>query len=129
MLHIFEDELFRDEPLSGDPSAADENDYAYLDHIYTYDLPETKDVALAEQYAAIKDYSADRVDMLESYASPEEFEELFAISDFPFNMMFIEDGDGHTYGESWPSADNVLAVISRVLDNVPEGKSPSWVVR
>ncbi len=127
-MYIFEDEQFRDEPLSGDPTASDEYDYAYLDHIYTYDLPETKDVILAEQYAAVKDYGADRVDMLESYESPENSRELFDISDFPFNMMFIEDGEGHIYGENWPGADNVLSVINRVLDNVPEGRSPSWVV-
>ncbi len=57
VLHIYEDEQFRDEPPSGNPAAIDENDWKYLDHIYTYNLPETKEIALNEFYQTIKEYA------------------------------------------------------------------------
>ena len=50
-----EDEQLRDEPLSG--ITDDLEDYASLDHIYTYDQPETRDV-LGAFHKIIKDYSA-----------------------------------------------------------------------
>ncbi len=62
MLTIFEDEELRDEPLSNDPAAVDEYDWKYLDHIYTYDLPETKEIALNEFYQTIKNYAASASD-------------------------------------------------------------------
>lgn len=40
--YLYEDEEFRNEPLSGEN--VDANDYAYLSHIYTKDLPETFDM-------------------------------------------------------------------------------------
>ena len=40
--HIWEDEQFLDEPISG--FAFDPNDYIYLTHIYTYDLPMTRTI-------------------------------------------------------------------------------------
>ncbi len=52
VLGIFEDEQFRDEPLSGESN--DPDDYEYLDHIYTWDLPETRTIALAEFYETVK---------------------------------------------------------------------------
>ncbi len=131
MLTIYEDEEFRDEPLSNDPEAVDEYDYKYLDHIYTYDLPETKQIALDEFYQTVKDYAAvaadgeDRVDMLESYESPLDSLELFLYSDFPFNMIFIEDGEG-TFFE--PSADSVKESIDAVVADTPPDKVPNWVV-
>jgi len=57
-----------------------------------YNLPETKDVALAEMYQTIKAFGLDsgdgedRVDMLEAWEDPFDQVELFQISDFPFNM-------------------------------------------
>lgn len=40
---LFEDENLRDEPLSNDPSATPD-DYTYLNHTYTMDLPATYDM-------------------------------------------------------------------------------------
>ncbi len=45
----------------------DENDWFYLDHIYTYNLPETKDVALDEMYRTIKDFAAVSADQEDRY--------------------------------------------------------------
>ena len=55
VLYCIEDEQLRDEPLSG--STDDLDDYTSLDHIYTYDQPETRDV-LGALHQTIKDYSA-----------------------------------------------------------------------
>ncbi len=57
VLVIFEDEQFRDEPLSNNPDAVDENDWLYLDHIYTYNLPETREIALDEFYKTVKNFA------------------------------------------------------------------------
>ncbi len=67
VLHIFEDEEFRDEPRATDGVTDDPDDYYYLDHIYTYDLPETKEVALNEMYQTIKNYAADSGDGQDRY--------------------------------------------------------------
>lgn len=40
--YLYEDPQFLDEPLSGNTD--DENDYGYLDHIYTFNLPEVYDM-------------------------------------------------------------------------------------
>ena len=40
--YIFEDEEFKDEPISGESENPD--DYNYLDHIYTFNLPEHFDM-------------------------------------------------------------------------------------
>jgi len=129
--HCFEDEQFRDEPLSNNPNAVDEFDWLYLDHIYTYDLPETKEVALAEMYATIKKFADDvndgegRVDMLETYASPQDMTELFLVSDFPFNMQLVEQNDAPTV----ITAANVQAILDDVIFYTPLERKPSWVVR
>lgn len=46
-----------DEPLNPNPPIDDPDDYGYYDHIYTNNLPETRDI-LAQMYAAIKAYTA-----------------------------------------------------------------------
>jgi hypothetical protein len=41
---LFEDPEFRDEPESGKPDIPDEDDYGFLDHIYTFNLPQVYDM-------------------------------------------------------------------------------------
>ena len=53
---MVEDESLQDEPPSGDPNAIDENDYFYLNHIYTNNLPETRDL-LRDLWIHIKFYA------------------------------------------------------------------------
>ena len=54
---MWEDDQFLDEPLSG--YTDDPNDYGYLDHIYTYNLPETRAI-LKEFYDTIKTYGPEK---------------------------------------------------------------------
>ena len=44
--------MLRDEPESG--LTSDPSDYNHLDHVYTFDLPRTRIVGLAEQYQTVK---------------------------------------------------------------------------
>ena len=53
-----EDQEFLDEPLSNDPDATGPDDWHYLDHIYTSNLPETREEVLKPFYNLIKNYSA-----------------------------------------------------------------------
>lgn len=54
---IWEDEQLRDEPPSGNPNAIDEFDYDSLAHIYSNNLPETRDIVLAGFDRTIKSYT------------------------------------------------------------------------
>ena len=117
--HIWEDEEFRDEPKSG--YTDDPEDYGYLNHIYTNNLPKTWEV-LKEFYTLIKSYTAidgfDRLDMVEFYTGGEGALPYFECSDFPFNfnLLFDAPADGSV------SADDVKNRITDWLDHVPEGK-------
>lgn len=51
-----EDDALRDEPSANNPDYPDPDDYFHYNHIYTQNLPETRDI-LAEMYQTIKDYS------------------------------------------------------------------------
>jgi len=53
---LFEDAKFTDEPKSG--QTTDQNDHAYLLHIYTQNLNETYD--MVEQWRAVIDEQKDR---------------------------------------------------------------------
>ena len=55
VLWMMEDEQLLDEPESG--FTDDPDDYGYLNHIYTYNQPETRDI-LSIFHQTIKDYSA-----------------------------------------------------------------------
>ena len=41
---LFENPEFLDEPESGKPDIPDEEDYGFLNHIYTFNLPEVYDM-------------------------------------------------------------------------------------
>ena len=55
-MFIWEDEQLRDEPENGNPDYPNPDDYYHYDHIYTSNLPETRDVLL-EMYQTIKNYT------------------------------------------------------------------------
>ena len=117
--HIWEDEEFRDEPLSGNTD--DPEDWGYLDHIYTFNLPQTRD-KLKEFYDLIKSYTAidgfDRLDMVEFYATGEAAVPYYNCSDFAFNfnLLFDANEDGSV------SADFVKDGIEDWVNHLPEGK-------
>ena len=99
----------------------DANDYGYLDHIYTNNMPKTRKI-LGEFYEIIKSYTDhERISMLEVYLSPEDILPYYDVGDFPFNFELL-------FYEKDPTADDVLNRITSTLDNVPEGKHVNWVV-
>ena len=116
---IWEEEGFPDEPISG--TTDDPNDYSYLDHIYTYNLPGTRKV-LGEFYDLIKSYTDhERISMLEVYLSPEDFAPYYEVGDFPFNFELI-------FYNFDVTADIVLEKITNTLEYLPDGKKANWVV-
>ena len=129
--HIWEDEQFLDEPISG--FAFDPNDYIYLTHIYTYDLPMTRTI-LKEFYDLIKSYTAidgfDRLDMLEFYQNTNVLDynqgsiPYFDCSDFPFNFnLLFSVPENETV-----SAQRIQDLITSWLRIVPDGKKANWVI-
>lgn len=124
VVHIWEDVHFYDEPESGNPDVTDPNDYGYYNHIYTANLPETREI-LGQFHQLIKSYAEtdghDRVNMLEVYLSPQDIQPYFEVSDYPFNFGLIG-----FYGGA--KADWVLNSINEWLNNLPEGKIANWVL-
>ena len=119
VVFIWEEDGFPDEPVSGNTD--DANDYGYLDHIYTNNMPETRKI-LGEFYEIIKSYTDhERISMLEVYLSPEDILPYYDVGDFPFNFELL-------FYERDPTADDVLNRITSTLDNLPEGKHANWVV-
>ena len=117
--HIWEEDGFPDEPISGNTD--DPNDYGYLDHIYTNNMPGTRQV-LAEFYELIKSYSdPERISMLEVYLSPEDILPYYEVGDFPFNFQLL-------FYDHDVSADTILERITSTLDSLPDGKKANWVV-
>ncbi len=51
--YMFEDTQFKDEPLTN--QTLDSDDYNYLDHIYTFNLPEHYDM-ISQFYQVMKEY-------------------------------------------------------------------------
>ena len=116
---IWEEAGFPDEPISGNTD--DPNDYGYLDHIYTNNMPGTRKV-LAEFYHLIKDYTDhERISMLEVYLSPEDILPYYDVGDFPFNFQLL-------FYDHDVSADEILERITNTLDSLPDGKHANWVV-
>ena len=119
VVFIWEEDGFPDEPISGNTD--DTDDYGYLDHIYTNNMPETRKI-LGEFYEIIKSYTDhERISMLEVYLSPEDILPYYDVGDFPFNFELL-------FYEKDPTADDVLNRITSTLDNLPEGKHANWVV-
>ena len=120
--HIWENNTFPDEPLSG--STNDSNSYGYLNHIYTTNLPETREV-LKQFQDTIKSYTQidghDRVNMLEIYLSATDLLPYYEVCDYPFNFNFIGFDEN-------VNSNFVLHQIDDWYSNVPDGRVANWVV-
>ncbi|EGI68925.1 PREDICTED: maltase 2-like [Acromyrmex echinatior] len=121
--HMYEDDRFLDEPLSnlGVPS----NDYDYLNHIYTKNLPETYDV-LKTWRKLMDDHSTGDTKMIltEAYADFDLTIKYYQSgSTVPFNFMFISDLNNKS------SAADFKHSIDRWINNMPKGAEyvANWV--
>jgi len=121
---LFEDQEFKDEPLSG--KTDDPEDYNYLDHIYTWNFPEVKDV-LAEftvdVHANTNDEGVVMLEALSEDLTTQDMMSFYACSDFPFNFNLIvnlktEDLSGASLHDQ----------VADWLENMPDGKTANWVL-
>ena len=127
---IWEDDRWLDEPPSGDPNAVDEYDYKYYDHIYTANMPQTRDI-LKEFYSTVKEYGDDKLSVLEAWVPDgKDFLKYYECSDFPFNFNFPNSW-GLTSNSTPPfvlDAKSVLNNVNKWMEEVPMGKTPNWVL-
>lgn len=122
--HLFEDQRFLDEPLSGGTS--NPNDYGYLNHIYTKDLHETYEMT-KEWGNVLAEYSQthgeSRVMMTEAYTDIELTMKYYDYgADFPFNFWLLDGLDTNT------KAVDVKNKVDGWMSNMPEGATANWVV-
>merc|ERR1719334_555206 len=121
---LFEDQQFRDEPVSGKTN--DTNDYGYLDHIYTWNFPQVIDV-LAEFTESVRENTKGEgfvmVEALSEDLTTEDMMSFYECADFAFNFNMIvklkpEDLSGEI----------VEDVVADWLVNMPAGKTANWVL-
>ena len=121
---LFEDQEFKDEPLSG--KTDDPEDYNYLSHIYTWNFPEVKTVLgefTVDVHANTLDEGVVMLEALSEDLTTDDMMSFYSCSDFPFNFNLIvnlkpEDLNGAS----------VHKEVSDWLDNMPEGKTANWVL-
>uniref|UniRef100_A0A336M3M6 alpha-glucosidase n=1 Tax=Culicoides sonorensis TaxID=179676 RepID=A0A336M3M6_CULSO len=130
--HMYEDIQFRNEPLSNWTN--DPNSYDYLLHIYTKDQNDTYDVVyewreFLDNYTRTNNLTDDKILMTEAYASIEDTMRYYQSSDgkrmgaqMPFNFELIYNLENGT------TAPRIKRSIDFWLDNMPSGRTPSWVV-
>lgn len=124
--HMYEDSRFLDEPLSHKPGIL-EDDYDYLDHIYTKNLLETYEVLktwreLLDQHSETADT---KMILTEAYADFDLTIKYYESgSTVPFNFMFIGDLNNKS------SAADFKRGIDRWMNNMPNGAAyvANWVV-
>ncbi|XP_058451277.1 maltase 2-like [Malaya genurostris] len=128
--HMFEDELFRDEPVV-DPS--DPLSYGYTNHQYTNSLMETYDV-VGHWRRVIDNFTQENnretiIMMTEAYTSMEKIMLFYESADrteqrahFPFNFAMITELNAES------TAHDFKYVIDRFLENIPRGKVTNWVL-
>ena len=123
---MFEDKAFLDEPVSN--KTTDPDDYGYLDHIYTWNLPEHYDMIqqfndVLSEYELIDGF--DRVMMVEALSSDFTTADLmkyYKVADFPFNFNFVLHLNENA------RAQDIEREITDWLKNMPEGKTANWVL-
>ncbi|XP_018404444.1 PREDICTED: maltase 1-like [Cyphomyrmex costatus] len=123
--HMYEDDQFRDEPLSNIPGVPSD-DYDFLNHIYTKNLPETYKV-LESWRKLMDDHSPGNTKMIltEAYADFDLTIEYYRSgSTVPFNFMFISDLNNKSTAADFKHS------IDRWMNNVPNGTEyvANWVV-
>jgi len=125
---LFEDEHFRDEPLSH--ITTDSEDYLYLVHIYTWNYPKVREV-LAEFTQLVHEQTDNEgVVMLEvprEMIVTSSLMKYYNCSDFPFNFGFIVDLTALTLVDGL-SGHHLETVVYNWLKFLPENKIANWVL-
>ncbi|KAF5286037.1 hypothetical protein FQR65_LT12972 [Abscondita terminalis] len=127
--YLFEDKEWRDEPLSGTTNDSTSN--AYLNHIYTQNLPDTfKMIYRWREY--LDNYTRDnggdaRIMMTEAYANITDTMKYYGDGDiegahFTFNFQFI------TYLSNKSSAHDIVFEVNQWLHYMPSKYVPNWVL-
>ncbi|CAL8133725.1 unnamed protein product [Orchesella dallaii] len=130
--HLFENQTFADEPVDPNrPPTALPTDWAYYQHIYTYNLPGVFDF-LARFRELLDIYTwADGIErvmfveagvptldlLMEYYGTPER-----PIAHFPFNFEFINRVKSGFNGT------NIGDVVDEWFTKMPEGQWANWLV-
>lgn len=132
--HLFEvkanaDNLIPDEPKSGYTN--DTDDFNYLDHIYTFNQPETYDMNV-QWRQLLDDFQRERggdsrVMMTEIWGSIEEATQYYGNSThngshIPFNFDFTGITDYYSTARDYSNA------INRWMKYMPEHQIANWVV-
>ncbi|XP_059469958.1 maltase A3-like [Neocloeon triangulifer] len=127
--HLLEDQSFPDEPLSNDPEFTSDQ-WGYLSHIYTTDLPELYDVIygfrdVVDQKQA--ELGRQMVMMVEAYTSLENTMKYYGSGDrkgahFPFNFEFVTNVKNET------TAAELKQIIDRWQNSLPDGAWSNWVI-
>ena len=122
---FFEDDQFRDEPLSG--TTSNPEDPEYTDHIYTKYQDKNYDL-IREFKKTLKEYNTQnkqesRVMMVESYGNISSTMKYYQYDvDFPFNFQLIDQVDNSS------KASDFKKVIDTWMSNMPSGATANWVV-
>ncbi|XP_045483406.1 maltase 1-like isoform X2 [Harmonia axyridis] len=130
--YAYEDDQFRDEPRSASP--VDPNDYSYLEHNYTSNLPETYALVyewrkFVDDYAAENDLDS-KVLMTEANADLNQTMLYYGTSDgknlgahFTFNFLMIQNLNLNT-----SNAYDIIQMIYSWIDALPDIYSSNWVI-
>ncbi|KAL7288039.1 hypothetical protein TKK_0017835 [Trichogramma kaykai] len=120
IIHLFEDEKLRDEPLSRRPGF-NSDEYEYLDHIYTHDLDEMYDVV--DEWRQLMDDFSRQNKSATKYAIVEGTSlKFFDHGVDPFNFMMTGEFNKNTNPEYCARR------INEYLSQIPYGNMPNWVV-
>nr|CAD7263069.1 unnamed protein product [Timema shepardi] len=126
---LFENTSLADEPLSGNTNA-NEDEYNYLNHIYTSNQPETFEM-VQQWREVVEEYKAQdglaRALITEAYADLENTFKYMGTEERPgahltFNFFMISQLSNTSTAQDFYSS------ITEWIDNVPQGKWSDWVL-
>ena len=120
--HLIEDDQLLDEPKSGNPEAADELDWKYLEHVYTNDQNLTRNI-VQELTLFVKDnYGPQKFIVLETDLDVPAVMEYYDCGDIPFNFNL-----GRHITDDKVSAGKIMNEVNLWMNNMPSGEVANWV--
>lgn len=117
---LYEDKLYRDEPLSGKTN--DPNNPDYTIKTYTTDQPESYEIVRVFRQV-LDEFEQPKLLMMEDYASLPAVMKYYRYgADLPFNFALIMQVDKNS------KASDFKKVIDQWMSNMPAGGTANWVV-